>query len=103
MATARYLQIVHTWMFGDMPMPKIAEHLCFAGADGVDLSIATDGPSSPESLMQPRHKRTLEHAGLPVLCTTPLHFSPRTDLSSADPALRKQAVDFAKRAVDATA
>ena len=99
----KYPQTVHTWMFGDMPMPRIIDHLRYAGAGGVDLSMPLDGPYSPDSLMRDDYRPLLEDAGLPVLSATPLYFSPETDLSGADPGIRKTAVAFTKRAVDAAA
>lgn len=98
-----YPQTVHTWLFGGMPMPQMIEYLRFAGADGVDLSMPLEGPYSPDALMDADYRPLLGQAGLPVLSATPLYFSPETDLSAADPAVRESAVAFTKKAVDAAA
>jgi D-psicose/D-tagatose/L-ribulose 3-epimerase len=103
MPAVNFPQTVHTWMFGETPFSKILEYLRDAGADGLDLSIYEAGPYAADHLLDAGYERLIAAAGMKVFSTTPLYFSPDADLSSADPARRRKALLFTKKAVDVTA
>jgi len=69
----RYKQIVHTWMFGNTPFEQIVHLLACAGADGLDLSFALDGPYSWKNLLAsaPKYTRLIRDAGMTVPAATP--------------------------------
>ena len=100
---ARYKQIVHTWMFGNTPFEQIVHMLASAGADGLDLSFALDGPYSWKNLLvsAPEYSRIICDAGMAVPAATPLYFKPEIELCSEDASVRNRGTEFTKGCAEA--
>ena len=101
----RYKQIVHTWMFGNTPFEQIVHLLACAGADGLDLSFALDGPYSWKNLLAsaPKYTRLIRDAGMTVPAATPLYFKPEIELCSEDASVRSRGTEFTKGCAEAAA
>lgn len=98
MAAKMLQQVVHGWMFGAMPMEKIAETLRRIGADGMDLSILE---GQTESMLKTDVKGILANEGLTIPVATAQYVA--MDLSHCDEAKRQAAIDHTKRCIDVTA
>lgn len=96
-----YKHAVHTWMFGGLPLEEIAEHLTSIGFY-MDLAMQYQGSSTPEKIIESRQRaNTFKNIEIPV-CTA-MFMGNELNLSDRDPALRNQAISFAKRCIEAAA
>jgi len=91
------------WMYGALSFGEIVKKIKKAGADGVDLSIAYEGPSSPSSLLRQDLQGMLRDAGLKAYAASALYFHREIDLSSNEKKTREAAIDFSRQSVDVTA
>lgn len=81
-----------TWIFGDAPIEKMAHKLAGLGYDGLELK--GDLAYSPAQL-----RPLLAGLGLEVLSITPED----VDLAHPDAAVRREALDYYRRAIDLAA
>lgn len=99
----RYQNIMHTWMFAGMKLEEICKKVKNCGFDGLDLSISDDESYSVLNYKDSRIREIAEEYDLTIPVTSALMKGPVHDLSESDEKLRGMAIDFVKRAVDATA
>jgi len=83
---------VCTWVFGDAPLEEVARTVAGMGYDGLELK--GDPACSPVAL-----RPLLAGLGLEVLSITPEN----VDLAHPDPAVRHQALDYYRWAIDLAA
>lgn len=101
MASKRYPQILHTWMYGNMEFERIARSLREIGADGADLGITFTGErNNPDVLAKTDVMGILARENLKVFCVTPLCNRPELDLSNPDPSIKKTASEFVMRGLE---
>ncbi|HQJ51750.1 MAG TPA: sugar phosphate isomerase/epimerase [Anaerolineae bacterium] len=82
-----------TWIFGDQPLPDIAQRLAAAGADGMELM------GNLEAYPPGKVNACLRESGLKVLSLTPEN----VDLAHPDPQVRSQALEYYYRLLDLAA
>lgn len=101
MKREQYKHAVHTWMFGQLPLSEIFSALHEIGFYA-DLSMTIAGESSPEHVMEFWQKNhNSKNIEVPV-CTA-MFMGEELNLSDHDAVIRKRAVAFAERCVEATA
>lgn len=99
-----YKQIVHAWMFGDIPFADMLGYVRQTGADGIDLSISLKGRfNNAQLLLEQDLQEMLAQNHLEALSVTPLFFHDTLDLSHKDAQIRQAAVSFAKNGIDVAA
>ncbi len=81
---------VCTWLFGEMPLPEIAQRVRNLGFDGVELMGELSLYSAAEA------GQVLQDHGLAVFSLTPAD----VDLAHPDPGVRAQAVEYYLRLLD---
>lgn len=97
----KYAQIMHTWMFGALPIDDIFQSIKAAGFDGVDLSISDHESYSIENFATIDIKGLAQQHGLEILAASALMKGPNHDLSQKDDVLRTRAIRYVKQCVDA--
>ena len=97
-----YPTIMHTWMYGNMDLINICQNVKSAGFDGLDLSISDDESYNIHNFERVNISKMAENFGLTLSVASALMKGPTHDLSHNDLGLRKQAIDFVKRAIDAS-
>ena len=98
----QYQNIMHTWMFAGMKLSEICKKVKACGFDGLDLSISDNESYSISNYKTSRICELAEEYQLTVPVTSALMKGPIHDLSESDGRLRGMAVDFVRRAIDAT-
>lgn len=96
-----YPNIMHTWMFGNMPLADICKKVKSCGFDGLDLSISDDESYSVNNYKTSGIHTLVGENGLSIPAASALMKGPTHDLSHNEEALRQQAIDFVKRCIDA--
>ncbi len=94
-------QLVHTWMFGPIPLSGALDALGRVGADGVDLGVSLSAAhNSLEALRTHESQKALARCGLPVRVVTPLYKDPRLDFCHPDAAVRDNCMSFTRGCID---
>ena len=96
-----HMNIMHTWMFGNMPLSEICRKVKNAGFDGIDISISNDESYSIINYKKSGIREIARDFGLEIPVASALMKGPSHDLSHNDNGLRQSAIDFVKRSVDA--
>ena len=96
-------QIVHTWMFGDLPIESIADSLAKIGADGADLGVSKiNAYNNVEEFLKKDLAAVFTSRGLSIGAVTPLFYERDLDLSGPDKAIRDSAIGFCKLCIELT-
>ena len=101
MMNKAYLNIMHTWMFGNIQIADICRKIKAAGFDGIDLSISDDESYSIKNYKISGIQKIASDCGLIVPVASALMKGPTHDLSQSDDGLRWQAIDFVRCCIDA--
>ena len=96
-----FRQIVHTWMFGDLPIESIADSLAKIGADGADLGVSKKyAYNNVEEFLKKDLAAVFTGRGLSIGAVTPLFYEHDLDLSSPDKAIRGSAIGFCNLCIE---
>ena len=100
----QYKQIVHTWMYGGMDIEDIVKSINRIGLDGADLSVSSTDAHNHISLFEQKNlKQIFSDSSVEINIVSAQMFAQNTDLSSNDPTVRDNAIDFVKRVIKLSA